>query len=837
MKWLNFDSLKKRYAIIASLLGIIVLVFSAYEQNQITIVKNEIRSNISSRNALLKRSTAVQTAILKSRDMLFKFQIDPDYELDRKIISQTIHDAIVHIKILSTHHWIKKHYLKDINKLIFALQQFDKTSTKLINTRLNPQLLFPAIKIASVEMQPLFAEMIENIQLALKDMNDNGEYNKHTEYVTFTELRFYLSTMVSNFRMYLLNQLNAFDESYRQNQLNLITEFQIEIGNKIIEIENLKRDGQLSFTSIIALEKLQKIYPVYLTKFKKIKVINESPEWRMDTVIYQNELNPTFVKINSLLSNLNQSIEQFSANDIKVLTKITQHQVQAIWTASIITIIVFVIGFIFLVKHILNPITNVTNALKKESQGIDANLQINTPIQETKDLIIAFKEMRQQINTRQQELEFHALHDSLTGLANRNLLIDRLNQAIHNAKQEGSSFAVLLMDLDRFKDVNDTLGHSVGDKLLQQVAQRLTTLLREVDVIVRLGGDEFSVLLNVTDNEHAELIAAKIINEFQQVFIVEDTPLYIGISIGIAIYPEHGTTTKILQQRADVAMYVAKRNKLGFTTYDTEFDDYSIGKLALISELRHAINENQLFMEYQPIIDIKTNTIMSAEALLRWHHPENGTIYPDKIIPIAEQTGLINPITYWIIDSVAKYNKKLIENNINIKIAINLSVYNLQDVNFVEKVIDIFERNEISPSNFVMEVTESVMMKNPNQSIEVLNQLNELGIDISVDDYGTGYSSLSYLKKLPISKLKIDKSFIIDMMENDSDAMIVRSTIDLARNLGMDVIAEGIETNETLELLSILSCRLVQGYYICKPISGEAFQLWALNKNEGKMDI
>ena len=364
---------------------------------------------------------------------------------------------------------------------------------------------------------------------------------------------------------------------------------------------------------------------------------------------------------------------------------------------------------------------------------------------------------------------------------------------------------------------------------MQQVALRLTTILREVDVVVRLGGDEFSVLLSTAQEKQAEQIANKIINNFHNVFVVDNIPLYIGISIGLATYPQHGNTSQILQQRADVAMYVAKRNKMGYAIYDPKFDEYSVGKLSLISELREALEKDQLFMEYQPVININTGDTISAEALLRWNHPIQGKIYPDEIIPVAEQTGLINPITYWILDTTAKYHKKLKENNIDIKIAINLSVYNLQDRNFVENIIDIYEKNNISASNFIMEITESVVMSNPQQSIDVLNRLDKLGIEIAVDDFGTGYSSLSYLKLLPLSKLKIDKSFIMDMIESDDDAMIVRSTIDLAHNLGMQVIAEGIEDREILELLSILRCELGQGYYISRPKNGDDFEKWVIN--------
>ena len=633
--------------------------------------------------------------------------------------------------------------------------------------------------------------------------------------------------------MYLLNQLNSFQESFLTNQLNRITELQQLIKRKLTVLKKSSKKEKLSFPTTIALDELNFAAVKWSVEFAHVREINVTDKWRSDTTIYRQELEPKLEKINSLLRILDLGIERFSENDLTTLSNIAQLQVDSIRAASIIGIFILLASFIFLVKLILNPITNVTRALKDESKGIKTQLQANTSLLETKDLVIAFKEMRQQIHTRQDELEYHALHDDLTGLANRKLLLDRLEQTIHNAHQERTSFSILIMDLDRFKEVNDTLGHEVGDKLLQQVAKRLTHLLREVDVIVRLGGDEFAVLLTTAQEKQAKIIAKKIINEFQSVFTVNDIPLYIGISIGISIYPQHGITAQILQQRADVAMYVAKRNKTGYDIYNPKYDKYSIGRLSLISELRLAIDLNQLFMEYQPIIELKTGRVVNAEALLRWNHPERGKVYPDEIIPIAEQTGLINHITYWIIETTAKYNKKLKESGIDIKITINLSVYNLQENDFVENIVNIFKKNEISASNFIMEITESVMMTNPKKSIDVLNQLDELGIEITVDDFGTGYSSLAYLKQLPLSKLKIDKSFIMDMIHDDNDAMIVRSTIDLAHNLGMQVVAEGIEEKENLDLLNILDCELGQGYFISHPLPDDEFETWVIKQNNG----
>jgi len=828
MNWLNLNSLRKRYAALTVLLGIIMLGFSWYTQNKISLVKKNIAQNITSRTELIHQNREARDEIWQVRDLLFNFQINPQKFNNRDFISLTITYAINHIDQLALHPWIKQYHATSILQLKTSLREFDSASKKMITVRNTPQELFPSLKIANTIMQSLNTAFRENIQLAIKDIESDYSPEDFKEYQTLVELRSHWTTMISNFRMYLLNQLNAFQESFRADLLFQINEEHDVIQSKLDHLNKLNKQGKLRFSTTIAFEQF---YPAALnwkTNFIKVKEANEMENWRTDAIIYENDLKPQLDKINALLRTLDLGIEEFSKNDLTTLSNIAQLQVTSIWTAALVGLAVLVTGFIFLVKLVLTPIENVTHALRDESKGVTATSEHKTNILETNNLINAFNEMRRQIRSRTDELEYHALHDDLTGLANRKLLTDRLDQAIHNAHQERTSFSMLVMDLDRFKEVNDTLGHEVGDKLLQKVAQRLVNLLREVDVIVRLGGDEFAVLLTMAQEQQAEKIAEKIVKEFQNVFTINDTPLYIGVSIGIAVYPQHGTSSQTIQQRADVAMYVAKRNKSGYAIYNPQYDEYSVGKLSLISDLRNAIDQNQLFMEYQPIIDIKTGNVISAEALLRCNHSDRGKVYPDEIIPVAEQTGLINPITYWIMDSTAKYINRLNQAGIKIKIAINLSVYNLQENYFIENIMGIFTKNNVSPSNFIMEITESVMMTNPKKSIDILNQLNELGMEIAVDDFGTGYSSLAYLKQLPLSKLKIDKSFIMDMLEDDNDAMIVRSTIDLAHNLGMKVVAEGIEDIEILELLSILGCESGQGYYISRPKSEDDLHTWIM---------
>lgn len=416
-------------------------------------------------------------------------------------------------------------------------------------------------------------------------------------------------------------------------------------------------------------------------------------------------------------------------------------------------------------------------------------------------------------------LRYQALHDALTDLPNRTLLTDRLQQSLRSAERDKENVSLLLLDLDRFKEVNDTLGHHVGDKLLQQIAQRLKLILRESDTVARLGGDEFCVLLNKADASQAMFTARKIINTVERAVSVEGQTLTVGASIGIAVYPLHGDNPVVLMQRADVAMYVAKRGNKGFSIYDHKRDPHSLRQLAISSELRNAIEQEQLIVHYQPKVDIKENRFTGVEALVRWQHPQHGLLLPEEFIPLAEQSGLIRPLTMWVLRRAFRECKQYLDTGNQMRLSVNLSMRDLADNNFAEQVAVILDEEGLSSSRVKFEITETAIMESPQKIIRALDRLNAMGLRISIDDFGIGYSSLSYLKQLPVNELKIDKSFGLSLASDGNSAVIVRSTIDLAHKLGLRVVAEGVENRETYDLLGELGCDAAQGYYVGRPMS------------------
>jgi diguanylate cyclase (GGDEF)-like protein len=431
--------------------------------------------------------------------------------------------------------------------------------------------------------------------------------------------------------------------------------------------------------------------------------------------------------------------------------------------------------------------------------------------------------------------QYQALHDALTDLPNRVLFHDRVQQAIRASQRERSSVAVMIMDLDHFKEINDTLGHHNGDRLLQQVGVRLRGVLRDSDTVARLGGDEFGILLPlVPDTGTATTVAAKVLKGLEDPLMVDGLALDVTASIGIAICPQHGEDVDVLLRRADVAMYVAKAAHSGYEVYTVRRDRYSPGRLALAGELRRALRGDELILHYQPKAEMRSGRVAGVEALLRWRHPRRGLLPPDEFVPLAEHTGLMRPLTLYVLDAALGECRTLHDLGLPVAVSVNLSARNLSDLGLPDEVVRLLHKWDIDSRFLELELTETSLMVDPARAVDVLARLSARRIRLSIDDFGTGYSSLAFLRQLPVDEIKIDKSFVMNMLLDENDAVIVRSTIDLGRNLGLRVVAEGVETEEIWSRLAQMGCDLAQGNYLAEPMAPEPLAVW-LHESAGEL--
>jgi diguanylate cyclase (GGDEF)-like protein len=412
-----------------------------------------------------------------------------------------------------------------------------------------------------------------------------------------------------------------------------------------------------------------------------------------------------------------------------------------------------------------------------------------------------------------ERVAYLAFHDELTDLPNRTLLHDRLHQALLEAKREMRPLSLLVLDLDGFKEINDSLGHHAGDRVLQAVAARLRTTLRQSDTVARLGGDEFAILLPITDATGAELAASKILQEIEMPMVLEGKPAFVRGSIGIAAFPEHGSGEQELLQKSDIAMYAAKNDRCGFAVYTADRDGCAEQSIALVTAMWQGIEDDQFALDYQPIVNLRTGDTIALEALLRWNHPQHGRLPPGQFIQLAEHSGLITRLTLFAI------HKALSEwpcRTHGITVSVNVSPRSLHDASFPGRVRAVLESLGADCTCLSLEITENVIMSDAARALQCLDELHAMGIKLVIDDFGTGYSSLSHLRRLPVSQLKIDRSFISGLTLGEDDAL-VRSIIDLAHNLKLEIVAEGVDSLELHNRLRALGCDAAQGHFISEP--------------------
>lgn len=442
------------------------------------------------------------------------------------------------------------------------------------------------------------------------------------------------------------------------------------------------------------------------------------------------------------------------------------------------------------------------------------------------------KELREQKNI----FDYQAHHDCLTDLANRVLLNDRLEQAIEKAKRNKKKFALFFIDLDRFKNINDSLGHLMGDKVLKVVGQRLQRIIRKEDTLARLGGDEFTIITEDLKTEtNASFLARKILSTLEEPIYIEEHTLHISCSIGISLYPEDGTNSEDLLKYADVAMYKAKdEGRSNFQYYSSNMTEIAYDRVLMETNLRKALKNEELLVYYQPQINAQTNKIIGMEALVRWQRADSGLmIYPDKFLPLAKETGLIIQVDRFVMrqamEQIVTWNKKGLNPGV---LALNLAMKQLHDEHFISTVEQMIKDTGCKPEWLELEVTEDEIMKNPENAIKILKQISDMGIELAIDDFGTGYSSLSYLKRLPIDKLKIDRSFIKDLPDDEEDVGITKAVIALAKSLKLSVIAEGVETKEQKEFLLENGCENIQGYFYAKPLPAAEMQQMLIDNSK-----
>lgn len=488
----------------------------------------------------------------------------------------------------------------------------------------------------------------------------------------------------------------------------------------------------------------------------------------------------------------------------------------------------------YLERNLLNPLEALGMRLRGANVPVGPGDPVISRFTELDGMSENVDRLEQQLEHIRRQFEQAAFLDPTTHLPNRPAFLLAVERAIQGGEHESSGpLALLVLDLDGFKAINDSLGLAAGDALLRQVGERLTGKLRNTDVVARIGGDEFALLLPRADTRQATTAARLLLQAMRQPFDIDGQQLDLGASIGIALYPDHGVDPYMLVQRADIALHAAKIGIAGYTLYDPSLDADSADRLMLLSELRRAIEQEQFELHYQPKVDLLSKRVMGVEALIRWRHPREGVMLPGRFIPLLEQTGLIRSLMPWLANEAMRFARCLQELGHPLTVSINLSVRNLLDPQLADTLAEPLAAHHLDPSLIELEITESAVMDEPERACLMLERLAQMGFRLAIDDFGTGYSSFSYLKRMPVNTIKIDKSFVLGMLSDSDDTAIVRTSIELAHHLGLQIVAEGVETAELLESLTGIACDSAQGYFLSRPLTSDALIDWVRHSNWG----
>ncbi|MES2503060.1 MAG: EAL domain-containing protein [Pseudomonadota bacterium] len=494
---------------------------------------------------------------------------------------------------------------------------------------------------------------------------------------------------------------------------------------------------------------------------------------------------------------------------------------------TILGAFVFVAGSVITAKRITQPLTKLVKTAELLEKGDYSKPILSSSSDEIGHLSRTFDRMREAVAEREHKISKLAYWDELTQLPNRAFFTDQLLKFSENYQQNQQTFSVLMMDLDRFKHVNDVLGHSAADQLLIGVAERLKQSCKsETDVVARLGGDEFGIILANTDAELALTVAKRLQSALETPIALNDSFVDLSAGVGIANYPEHAKNIEVLLSRAEIAMYAAKNSAGSVAVYHSGLDVANEENLSLVSEIKVAVEQNQLCLFVQPKIDFASGKLLAVEALVRWNHPERGMVFPDMFIPFAEQTGHIGKISYWMLSEAARYAAIWQNQGLDVAVAVNLSARDLIDIELPHKLKQILDEHQLKANSISLEITESSIMDDPERALETVERIAKMGIQLSIDDFGTGYSSLAYLKRLPVNELKIDRSFVMNIERDQDDVTIVKSTIELGHNLGLKVVAEGIENQKVWDILKLMGCDYGQGYFMSKPMAADKLFDW-----------
>ncbi len=813
----------------ASSIMVIMLVAGAYNAHRyIGEVSRRNTDDLQTQQRIGHLVRQVRNELWQAETVLNAAVITPRMEAPRQI-TEHLEQASVLVRRLQKMSFPPDVALrKPIDTLAEFIDRIRKRVERLLRYRRNIEWVYPMLPFIDRYLRQNHEAFVTQADLALDEIAESEPTAENFRLLHALErVKSLWTSKVLDFRALVIRFAGLNERRYIAQERN-ITLLQNRIDALLAKLAAQVAAGEAGLQTEESLAQMQRLSREWKRQYERFRALRETNIWRNDLHYVQTRIRPLQSQVNQIMHEVDDALADWSGQNVRRLQAATIQLTTEIWIFLLLAVGFILFVYVLVDHSILKPIQRIAAQIAGEGRKLDHLSMEDSRSREIRLLVEAYNHMRREIHQRQTALEHQAMHDALTGLPNRALLHDRLEQAMHLANRQQADMVFVLMDLDRFKEINDTLGHPVGDQVLQQIGQRLAANLRESDTVARLGGDEFAIVATDLRAHEVPAFLDKIVHVVSQVLTVGGQDLYVGASLGVALFPQHGRDAATLIRRADIAMYRAKRNKRDYVIYDPAYEEDGIDNLSLLGDLRAELDRpsGALCLHYQPQIGLDGDTPASVEALLRWQHPRQGFISPEAVIRLAEQSGLMNPLTRRILAQAIADCANWQPQHPDLGVAVNLSAWDLQDPELPEHIQGLLDQHRLSSDRLTLEITESAVMSDPVRAREVMQQLNGLGASLAIDDYGTGFSSLAYLKLLPVASLKIDRSFVIDMLDDENDAIIVRSTIELAHNLGLEVVAEGVENAEVLDLLRAQGCDAAQGYHIARPMPLDGLLHW-----------
>ena len=838
---LGLISLSQRYltaVIVVSLLLLTVAYFGwQYVQQTNQTQLSQIQHRADATDALADVTRQIHTF----ETSLLRYITQPS-EQNKADINRAFQLYDAAIAKLRTNKWITNDsaLLDLIHSMEMDRTELSSKTNNLLAVRVDETQWFPAMTIMQDRMLQHNLQFMAALDFIINEVGEDLQNAQKQEiFKILNEVRHTWQMMIAEFRLFVSNSFGVFSSNPQRGMQTRRINIEIytnRLNSLLSRLQRYDKAGQLDILSKDSVVEMRQWFASWQEAYNEVLNSFDKELWRNDLLILRNDVQPLLDRIQQRSSSLQLELGVASAKDITHLAGVAKNQSDSVIYIAISLSLIGFIGYIVFHRTILRPIANVAQALKTEALAhrSEHGKLLISDAKEIRDLTNAFQEMREQIRSRQAHLDHMAHHDSLTTLPNRTLLRDRLSQAMARARRDNKMVGLMFLDLDRFKQINDTLGHDVGDRLLQVVATRLSACVRATDTVARLGGDEFGIVIeSVGHVDQIAVMATKILSAFTAPFQVDNHELHSSTSIGIALGPNDDNDVDSLIKDADIAMYHAKdQGRNNYKFYSAEMAAQVAQHMVLASQLRQAMEHSEFLLYYQPIVSLQTGKIISTEALLRWQHPQRGLLSPGDFLSILEDSGLIRPLTQWVLNQASlQYLRHSHAGHPEIRMAVNLSGLLLRNDTILDIVINSIEETRIDPNGLLVEITEDTLLEALHDSKKSLKTLHDMGIRIALDDFGTGQSSLSHLRRNPIDIVKIDRDFIRDIPDDKYDSELVDAIIAMAHKLRIKVVAEGVETKEQLEFLRWHKCDAVQGFYFSEPVDGDTL-LTIINQQE-----